>query len=697
MRARVLLALAIVAVTLLSHAPHRRDRSEFLGGDYPALLAAGTVGSATDIYEVGDGSLLVGLWTWGSRSVWGVQEGDFLPARPYRAENVFVLLCAAAGLAVFVRRSLLPWTGSEHARAAGVATLALVAVHPLTPALITPLSGRDELLSGALTAWAAAIFLAARQDRRPLAAVAAAVVCIAAGFAGGVSLIAPLLVGGAELASAHRYRPRRDRIRTTAITTAVYGGCVLVGPLVRLAVTGAFALPSLAGGAARSGSPWINTLEKLGLTLLPVSEHGGGGIGAVGAGFVLLLAVHPALRAVRSAPRLWGGLSLAWIAAIVATTQASLFVRVHPGDVTHAAVLVVPAAAMAIGIAVSSTALSGVRRTALPVLAALGYGLLTFFNTIPWANAAREVTGLRRDLVAARAEHGDAALLVVDPPGVVRGVDCLGGSLPLLLDLPESGRDGARPRGLSREAFVAFAREPEFDALRSAGLYVLVSERALHPGVDDGPQLETAQSRATVRLAAPRESAGARTWSEARSPDLDLEALEVGAVRVRLPSGVTPDEDAGRLAWRSSHETFDGHELVGALLEGDAGAELLFDTSASVAWSLADRIRRVWLVGAVPAARVEAVGELPVFEEEARWDEAWTLGPLAREDAGVGAVEAVMLDLDRLEAKRFVGRLVEGRASFESLAEWLEGRASVAFTVERVRGGLAVARRRGRL
>ena len=109
------------------------------------------------------------------------------------------------------------------------------------------------------------------------------------------------------------------------------------------------------------------------------------------AGIIAAVAVQPALVAARSAPRLWTWLIVAWFVSITFSDLPQALVRVHPEDLTHAQALFPAAAVMSVGLAVASTALSGVRRHVLPLTVALGLAILAHANALPWAAASASV------------------------------------------------------------------------------------------------------------------------------------------------------------------------------------------------------------------------------------------------------------------------------------------------------------------
>ncbi len=740
-RAAVVAALALLVA--VAYAPLRD--AGFVGADWRILVAAsGASGAdlldARTLFELGGpgGSILTGAWTAASRQVWGVEGEGAAAALPYRLENLAMLLAGAAGIALFLRRLLLPWTGSEHARAAAFGALALLAIHPLYTAVVAGLAHRDALLAAAWSAWAAAAFLGGRQERRPVRGVVAGALAIAAGLSGELAYGLPLVLALAELVSAHRYRPRRDRVRTAATTLVVYGACVLVGPLARYAVDGAWPVPSALATLERVGDDEglavviALFVEKLGVLVLPVNEHGTGLSGLALAGLAFLVALQPAMAAARSAPRLWGGLLVAWFSAlVVAVVLAGIAARVHPGDLSEAHVLFGAAGVMAMGLAVPACAVSGLRRTALPLAIGLVYAILASGNARAWRAAADAVADLRGDLAAARAELGpDVTVLVVDPPGLVRGIECLGGALPLLAP------GGAPVRAISREALLALALEPELDALRAAGCAALVARAslvdALPPptGVSDGDGsvVEAAGARPQVpadrvlcRLDPPERSGGPLRWrGEARSPDLDLECAGVDGLRVVAPAGT--DLAAARVvSWAATSPAAALGAHAGVWLSLGERPVAVYDLASSLAWRIGGRARRVWFESGLPTVEeAEVLETLPPFADDVRpYDRGNTAGdwifhvperPLpGRVDprmAERASWRLTLLDVGTFQFAEFEGRFIRwidgtDALCFEAVrpaaASVLQTGGPLAWRVDYRLDGRAVARVRGRL
>jgi hypothetical protein len=695
------------------------------GGDFHALVDAGELirpsGSASlsatldRLYAVhgAEGHPLASLSLGASALAWSSGDGEggrFGPraALASRLESLALLLASAWALGAFVRRLLLPWTGSEQASAAGWAVALLFAVYPLNASALASLTSRGDLLGLALAAAACATFLRSRQEHRHGATVFAGVLAILAGLASEVALGLPPVLAAAELASARRYRPLPVRLRTAATTLVVFGACVGLDILLRLlrGRSGAEELAALGAGPAAGdlGSALSIGIEKLGLLVLPVNVSAIGIAGYGIAGALVLLALQPALLAARSAPRLWGWLVLSWCATMALAELRDPWVRVHADDVSRAAALVPATAVMCAGLAGAATALSGLRRTLIPIAIAAGFTVLAHANALAWSAAAREVEGLRSHLEAARETYGrDARILVLEPPGRSHGVDALEGVLPWMLDGSFSARSGGGSapdvRSLGVEAFLALAREPELDRLRESPLIISL------PTADLGAQTTELPSREALLLPRPAPSEAPTTWyREGRSPSLDLEAFSSRALRVRTAAAAEPTR-APIAHWRASSGVAPGSSLRGAWLASEPGVAV-FDLCSSLAWILGERITRIWPEeGWVLIQEAKVLEELPPVAEGlaprvegADWLFDRPHAPDADETRSSWRFE--LLDLNRfdhavLEVVATDGALRAPRAA-ERAAELARSGGPVAWSLERRVDGIAVARSRGR-
>jgi hypothetical protein len=562
-----------------------------------------------------------------------------------RLQNLALLVVAAAGLWLFLRRLLWPWTGSEQANAAGATAALLFVLHPTSFASVIAVGARGELLAALFMAGSGAAFLRGRQERQTSFTALAVLLAVLAGLSSDLAWLLPVCLFVAELCSARRYRPLHARLRTAFTTWIVFSAAVGVDLALRSVQEGRLvpprALSELAAVGASGGWPHALAVavEKLGVLAMPVNLSRLGIFGFMGAGLLLLCALQPALVAARSAPRLWGWFLLFWVLAIAlslgiqSSSPDGRLARVHAQDWTHARVLLPGAAAMAVGLALAATALSDLRRALLPLFLAAGFAALAHGNARPFASAARAVEQLRGELADARELHGRSVdLLVLEPPGLVRGVDVLGDALPWLLDpafAPPGREGGTAPdgnghatrapwvRGMTRSGFCALAREPEFAELRRRGLVLL-----LRPADLERDEPAGSGERLALLVPAPSPTSGSRTWfREGGSPTLDLEALTCRAVRARA-TAATDTSKAPRLGWKAKGATVAGGVLAregywsGVWLKFDDEPTALFDVGSSVVWLLGERVRLLWPVeGWSELVEAEVLDEPPTFDE----------------------------------------------------------------------------------
>jgi hypothetical protein len=739
-RRTLLLTLGVVLLGVFAHAP--LVRAGFAGDDWRVLVVAGDeAGPAGDVplpwdrdaaelvrIEGEGGTLLGGSSLALSRRLWGLphhQEGAVPAAWPWRLENLLLLLAAAFALRPFVRRLFLPWVGSEQARAAGWASAALLFVHPLSGFAVAGLSSRGALIGVLLANASAASFLAARQERKALWAVVAALCCVLAGLSADAALVIPIVLAGAEFFSAHRYRTLHDRARTAGTTLLGYGGAVAAGLGLRSAATGigiGTSLEASFGRVARAedtAGALELYVEKLGMLVLPVNAHGAAVLGIALAGVLFLLGVQPALLAARSAPRLWGWLLASWLVAGALALLPVADVRVSPEDTSRAAALFSATAVVVIGLALSATAISGMRRTLLPLGLAVGYALLAQGNARPLVEASRVAEDLRADVEEARVYHGrEARVLVVDPPHRVRGVAAVGDSIHWLLHPALTGED--RPggeearrfvRGIERGGLLALAREREFDALREDPLLLVC------PSGELGPRAEVAAlpsgERISLRLPSPRASSGRRNWrGDSRSSPLDLASLRARCLRVVAPSGVDTSRPQS-VSWRASEPAVREGAARGVWVGGGESPEAVFDLGASLAWVLGDRIQRIWFEGLPTVELAEVLESLPALAQDgeplvpAQDGEDWVFdlptGPVLVATRERGTFVVGLLDLSSWDHVELPVR-TEGtgtlrvRGAAERVADWFRasGGGAVAWHLDWRVDGETVARARGR-
>jgi len=691
-----------------------------------ALDARGLGGFVRGLHEVGglEGHALPALSLLVSTALWS-QGGPWSEARawPLRLENL--LLHAAAGIALgaFLRRLLLPWIGRDAARAAGLASMLLAALAPTAVGAVARVAARGDLLALALGCTAATLLLRGRQERQPAFGIAAGLLAILAGLSSDLALGLPLVLAVAEFTSARRWRSERVRWRTSFTTLVIFGACVGVQIALRAALEGRVQVFAVGTRLAQLRGPTAiaadiaRSLERLGVLLLPVPVEVVGYLGYAVAGAALLVALHPALWAARSAPRLWGRLSFGWLAVVVLCEVLSPAVRVAPGDLSRTDALVGTATVAAAGVAICTTALSGARRTLLPWLVACSWMLLAHAGALAWSESTRQVSWLREDLEVARETYGrDALVIVLDPPGPVLGVDALQGELAALLEPKVTGRKDdpspPRVRGATRAAFLALAREEELSELRREGVLLSFPRSAIGaPG----------EGRLAVPLPPPEPSGRTRRWQQlGRSPsDLDLEACGEQMLRVRAAADADTQHVPVAL-WRAEAalDLLREGELAGVWRTRGPQVETpvaVFDLSSSLAWLLGDRVRQIypregW--GRIEEAEVlacapsrpppESAPALLPEGQAGEWRFRAPEGGFARDPEGRDSWAVGLLDLDTWRHVELPARVaasgdlvVPGAAAI--VADWLRGGASaVAWSLEGRVDGVAVWRARGR-
>lgn len=713
------LSLALALMVAYAYAPLAdigfvSEDFEILGSAAEAIEEGPNPGQAFSIAGT-QGHPLAGLSVLASQALWS-DEGDWSERSPLplRLENLLLLALAAWGLALFVRRLLRPWTGSDQATAASWAVTYFVLLYPFHVADVAHLAARPTLLSAALGAWSGASFLRARQERRAGLIFVAAALALGAALSGGIGLCLPLLLGGAEFVSSHRYRPARTRLRTALNTLLVFSGCVGIDMLLRSANARAFRGPSFFESLAEVEGPTgglraiIIGIEKLGLALLPVNVAGLGILGYVIVGVLVLAALQPALIAARSAPRLWGWILLSWTVLLGLSVIPDFDVRVHPGDLSRTWVLLPMSLVMAVGTAVAATALPGRRRLILPAGFALSLAVLAHANALPWVTASREVEIMMSDLRLAREAHGtEVDLLVIDPGGRTRRVDALGDALPWLVhpnfagDVPFDESTERWVRSIEGRALGAFVREPEFDAARASGL-VLLAPIAAQPARG----LSSRRHRALRVAPAERFEPLSPWYGEGRSPALDLDPSDVRALVVRLevlPDSGGPEVARPRLGWRARPAGSasapnpgadgDAHgELEGAWVRGPGVLEAVFDFHDSVEWLCGGRLRRLWsAAGWAAIEQAQLIQELPELAPgllpEVDGDD-WLFRraahrPLVPERESV-ALRLALFDVSSYELREFSAQLTPSGDLRVPGAE-----AAVARTVRRAGGPVA--------
>lgn len=560
----------------------------------------------------GRGSVLSGASMALSRRLWGVTDSS---AKFYRLENLLLLILAGLGLGNFVRRLLQPWTGTDHGRAAARALPAALVLHPLAVHAVADLSGRTELLGLAFSAWAAALYLRGRQERRSSQILLAGLLAIFASLSWGSGFGLALAIGIAEFVSARRYRPNRNSWRAAGLIALPFAICGLADLAMRLW----FGVP-LEG--ASPSLQWTGVLERLGVLVVSVP-----GAGSVNPGLAMALAVcafllmmHPALRAARSAPRLWGWMLGLWFAGVLFAAFGGA--SVDSMDFSRAETLLGATAVVTSGLVVVATGVQGFRRLALPMALAGSYALLSMGQSGGYLDAIRVTSELRRDLLQGLDLAGElgmpgAQILVVDPETLVGAIDPFEGGIEHLLDPSLTGRNvdpqRREPKGLTSEALLSFAREPEFDVLRITGVLLLPV-----PGELVGPEVEGALAppRSGVLLPAPRTFEQQPSWTaDPRSPSLNLDPFSIGALRVNAPSdrlGSSPFPASVAWSPKLAVEGQGQSETRGTWIQRRNRDLGIFDLSADLNWLLAGQIGRMWFAEGLPRVdRCELLADLP--------------------------------------------------------------------------------------
>jgi hypothetical protein len=629
--------VALVALLCLAFAFSPLLRAELLASDLAVLVERRVDVARAPSVEEATSQPLAHLSIELSRFLWGLPgaDGHDGVATWLRVENLLLHLVAAVALGYFARRLLLPWIGSEQARAAARAAALLYALHPLTVSSVADLGARGDLLGTLFCVSSAAAFLRGRQDRRYATTVVALLLAVLAGLASELALGLPALLAVCELVSTHRYRPLRARIRTGASTLVIFGGAVSIDLVVQLVRSGREGLPPTLralhdlGAPGALGAELLVGLEELGLLVLPSNPAvlGIGGIAVAGTAF--LIAMQPALVAARSAPRLWGWLLIGWFASLVVSALTHLDVRVTQDELWLAHVLLPSAAVMAVGLGLASTALSGPRRPYVAWVVVVAYALLAHGNARPWLPAGHAVLELRQDLRAANDVHGDRRVFVIDPPPAAEGLVPVGAALPYLLhpELPEEVVGNPELVGLTREAFLALVHEPEFGELLADGLVVLYPREA----VEEAGEVGGLMRRPYRLLTTPAPSTGGRSWTGAlNSPPMDLEGLLESVLVVTAPSSVDPTE-LRRVSWRTRGTDAPDRGTVEGVWTTDGDEHVgVFDLGGALGWRLGGRIRTLFFPdGSQAIGRAEVSAELLSLgphepdEEGADWLFAW--------------------------------------------------------------------------
>jgi len=624
---RFLVFLACVLVAWYAHRPLLG--AGFLGSDAAVLVdvaeAQGEHGAlapwaveAVDHRPLAMGSLAL------SRRLHS-RDGVYTPgdAGRLRLESLILLVIAAFGVRAAVIRALRPWTGSDHARAAGAASGALLMFHPLLVPVVAHLPARGDVVALAASAWSTALLLRGRQERDAIALGGAFALALAAAAASPSALLLVPLGFGLEFFAARRHRPLPVRVRTAVHVALGYAAALLVEAAARALLQPA---PSPGAAAARAGFDPEAVLfaaegglaralgvaaETTGVVVLPVNTTGLGFLGYVPAVIALLLALHPGFVAARAAPRLWGRVLGGWaIAVAVLLVLGTGGARTVPAELADAPGTMSLALAMAVGLGISSTALSGGRRTVLPAIAGGLYALLTAGSaaTVRWAAAD---VGAVHDVIleaAAEDEWERAETWVLDPPRRIYGVDALSPEDDAALTSGPFLPRGAQPvsvRGLPASSFWALSRGDAFRDARAGGLTLLLPRS---PGNDaaDTPAVELTVLRidppAPGTSIAPRRAIG---WvGEGTSPAARaFDPFEIRHAVALAPADATAAEvvaEPPMIRWAGERSSDRVHQ--GVWVMGDEGPEARFALERDAAWLLGGEVRSIWFSGPLEKA-----------------------------------------------------------------------------------------------
>lgn len=554
--------LAFLGLVVFAHAP---------------LLGAGLF--AWDYAELFGGRSLASRWSsLVSVPVFGLPATG-ASALAWRLEVLLLLLGIAAAARSVLVRLLEPWIGPHPARAAALVAAILLPLHPSAPVVTAELAGLGEVFALLLALLSTALFLRGRQTEDDAFTAASLALLVLASAASSVALLFSVGLASLEYACVRRHRKRSLRLRTAATTALVFGAGAWLPVALRLA------------GASDSPSGALPLGERLRASVFGLAQELGhvamaaGGLGARGtllAGLFLLLAIHPAFRAARHAPRLWGWILLAFGVTLGA---ALLWASTYTGARANARgllAIVVWSAGLALALSVRARPWRGY----LVAVLALAWAALAHIGARPWLTGSNALARLHAE-IAALDPPRDARVLVLDPPVIV-GLPPLTRDLGWLFhraldeDADESAFDPRRVRGLSGPAFVALAATDAFRAWRRERVVVLASGRTLGRAPPDWCALELPPERAPSRELEPWRSS--LTYVPADSID------PLGLEQVRLVADLaTPTLDLERLAWRTRAGELGS--VVGLVRERAGRRVAEFDLSRSLAWRLAGSVR----------------------------------------------------------------------------------------------------------
>lgn len=626
---RTLLCLLVAGLAFLAHAP--LFGSGFVGGDLELLAAAAgreEPGFPTSAWlAAGDVRPIPAAILRAHADLHaGLSPLEPVVAAPYFAFALVVLLLAAGGAGVTLRRVLIPWLGESAARGAGWACAGFVVAHPASVAAVARPIALGDVVALALGTWCTAFFLRGRQQRRKRYLVIASVLAVAAGFASSAAWLLPFACAALEFTSAHRPRALWRRLAVAMTVAAVASVAVAIEAGLAWSHGFGFREATPVAAFATSSFDAEAALSALGVLFVPVPSPGVA-FAYLGCGAVLLLAAEPLLRAARAAPRLWGWLVLGWMAAIGVALFVARDLDVPPGRVELASALLPATILVCAALATAASALGGSRRTVMPLAIAAILCLFSDRTARLWPERSRELLALRGDLERGLAAAGDDGVLYV-----LRSIDSAAADAPqtqgfgsaapeLLAGVWPPDAEARSIRVAEPEAAPYFVRLPAFEEQRRRGLALLLYDR---------------EGRPTFRLPAPKGQATAYTWRDSfRSEVVELDPIALTMVRVTPGTGISTSEPP-RMRWRATNLAFEHGFIEGAWVATDDGPQAIFDLGRSIDWLLGDTIRRVWFEGellktvtaeVLPRIPIEGVDELPrdlVFDiSEQRRPRAW--------------------------------------------------------------------------
>jgi len=701
---RTLLCLLVAALAFLAHAPI--FGSGFVGGDLDLLAeAAGREqpgASASAWLARGDVRPIPAAILRAHADLHvGLSPLEPAVAAPYFAFALLVLLLAAGGAGVTLRRVLVPWLGESAARAAGWACAGLVVAHPASVAAVARPIALGDLLALAAGTWCTAFFLRGRQQRRDRFLVISALLAIAAGFASSAAWMLPFACAALEFTSAHR--PRAFARRFAAALTVALAASLAVAIEAGLAWPREFGFRAGTPVAAlfQTDSPgplfdFVAALNALGALFVPVPSPGSA-LAYLGCGAVLLLGAEPLLRAVRAAPRLWGWLVLGWMAALAVALFLARDLELPPGRVELASALLPSTILVCAAIATAATALGGSRRTVIPLAIAAVFCILSDRTARIWPESSRDLLALGGDLDRGLATAGTGGVVyVVGAPvdldvarpapepgrggfGAPHELDLVAGSWP-----PTSMRPG-RLRRVRAEDVSYLVRIPSGVELRRRGLSILLLDREERPVFPVPPAKED-----------PKPFTWRDEWFGKSQEGVEFDPLALTMVRVTPRAGISTAEPP-RVRWRAKNALFESGTIEGAWIATADGPQAVFDLARSNEWLLGGGIRRITFEGAlVPFVTAEVLPRIPlaglaVAEHRYRFE----LEESARPRAWSGELEWISLLLhgdadfvDRHEGAalsdgsiqlRFDGRICTGDAPWR-MVECRVGGVTVART-----------------